>query len=116
MSKALLILFAVALVLQTDIGCRPVHASLVIEAPCCGPKCPLSAAGGAIACCQCAGAGSARHTADGTAPISPTAGMAPAPGASWLPSGTITRGARGCVVEELRAPENPLAMLCLRQI
>lgn len=115
-SKALIIFFSLVLMLQTDIGCRPVHAFATLEAPCCGPQCPLSSAGGNRACCQCAGASSVRHTAKRTAPISPTAAMAPAPGGSWLQSGTRTQGTRMRPVEEPRAPEDPLALLCLRQI
>jgi hypothetical protein len=113
MSKVLIIFFTVALVLQTDLGCRPVHAFAMIEAPCCGPQCPLSSAGGARACCQCAGSGSVRHTA----PISPRAAMALLVGASWLPAEARTPGACRCsAAQPPRAPENPLAVLCSRQI
>lgn len=57
--KVPIALLALVLGLYASIGCSVAHATLTIEAPCCGNNCPMRSAMGESACCHAQDSGAA---------------------------------------------------------
>jgi hypothetical protein len=51
-NKGLLALLALVLALHVSFGCGVVQAAATMEAPCCGPNCPMASSVGESACCH----------------------------------------------------------------
>jgi hypothetical protein len=114
MKKGFIVLAGIILALHVSTGCGVAHASLAVEAPCCGNNCPIGSAIGESACCH------AQHSGAAAQEISRPVFLVAPPVVGLIPVSVIlpvqTTIAQASLFRGSPSGAFQLALLCSRQI